>query len=438
MAVRVLLALGADPTALAEALRAAGHALEVCSVGRLASAVAAFAPAAGVVEIAGPRLPVALVELARAADRPALVALLGPSAGRLAAETVASGIDAALPLDAPREWVVAAVESAFARRALLFELARWRARQLCWDAVALLGPSAAARRLREGLERVSSTPRTTVLVTGAAGSGLEAVARLIHSRSARSQGPLVEVDCGDRADADAADALSASGYLHSRAEGGTLVLHQVLRLGPLGQLALVQALARGDEGTGAADVRVVATSSGDWAEEVRLGRLREDLLYRLNVLNLRVPPLVERREDLGEIARGLLKLAQAGGRPPARLDLAGLERLLGHSWPGGLDQLRLTLELALLTSPGPELSALTNASASQTGASGDLGGHPTAGLGTPGVLLRLPDRRVASAEEALIRQVLAETGGNKLRSAELLGIHRTTLYHKLQDYGIEP
>jgi DNA-binding NtrC family response regulator len=211
-------------------------------------------------------------------------------------------------------------------------------------------------------------------------------------------------------------------------------VHQVARLGPLTQLALARLLQRRGEEAGEADLRVVATTSVDLAPRVQAGRFREDLLYRINVLTLRVPALTERREDLDAIARGLLERVGGGG---TSLAPGALDPLRERSWAGGMHQLRLTLELASRRSPSGVLEGEGVAAAVGAQESGGGGGADPEGLGGPGALLRLPDRSLRSAEEALIRQVLAETGGNKLRSAEILGIHRTTLYHKLRDFGIE-
>jgi DNA-binding NtrC family response regulator len=265
------------------------------------------------------------------------------------------------------------------------------------------------------------------------------VARLVHARSARRGGPLAELLAGSRPDVDEAEALGPGGDRMQRAEGGTLAVHEVGRLGPLAQGALLRALDErsGEEGT--ADVRLVATTSLDLERLAQAGRFRDELLYRLNVLALAAPTLDERREDLAELARTLLEQVVGPGRPAPRLGAPALEVLRGRSWPGGLAQLRGTLETALRAGPaaavlGPEpLDA--GAATAPSEASPASGDQTLAGAG---VSVHLPDRTLRSAEEALIRRVLAETEGNKLRSAEILGIHRTTLYHKLREYGLGP
>ena len=146
------------------------------------------------------------------------------------------------------------------------------------------------------------------------------VARLVHARSARASGPLVELLAGSRPDVEAAEALGPRGDWLQRAEGGTLVVHEVARLGPLAQLALLRALdaPEGEEGTG--DVRIVATTSIDLEGEVRSGRFREELLYRLNVLSLPVPSLSERTEHVPRERPGNVGAAE---NFDSRIDRAG-------------------------------------------------------------------------------------------------------------------
>ena len=448
MPARVLLALGGDRTALAEALRRAGHALELCPPGRLAAALRSVGPAACVLELGARDWPAALPDPAADDSAPAVVVLVPIDRQELAARALELGADAVVPAQAGPDWVVAAVAAALARRVARRELHERRSDRRRRDEVVLAGRSPAVLRLAEGLERVASTPRTTVLVLGQPGCGSDAVARLVHERSSRSQGPLVEVPCGALEDAREAALLGTgptgahegTSWL-ARADGGTLLLREVGRLGALGQQALTRALEPPGEEPGAPDARIVATSTLDLDLLVEQGRLREDLLYRLNVLTLRVPGLEERQEDLPDLAAALLETSPTASRGgPWRLDPRAGALLSRRAWPGGLIQLQLTLETAARLSPGPVLGpdALADPRGTPWPPAQPPAGPEAAVLAGEGTALSLPDRSLRSAEEALIRLVLVETGGNKLRSAEILGIHRTTLYHKLRDYGIEP
>jgi len=423
MAARVLIALAEDPGALASALRAAGFALEICPPAGLRAALASVGPDACVIALRGRRLSDDVAELVEMPERPALVALVDPADDAAASVAHERGFDAVAPRGASPAWIVAALRDAQARRALLAELARRRAERLASDELAVLGSSQAARRLRDALQRVAGTPRTTVLVTGERQSALDCVARLVHARSARSAGPLAELRADVAIDAEQARMLADGGAAIAR--GGTLIVHEVGAAGPELQHALAQALESEAASSSGADVRVVATSSTDLSREVKAGRFSEDLLYKLNVLVLSVPPFGERRADLAEIAQRAAEWLRTSGRPAPALDRAALSAISQRAWPGGLSELIAAIELG-----APAVEAGSPASIA---AESFLSAQAVAvGSATPA-----PIRSLRSAEESLIRQVLAETGGNKLRSAEILGIHRTTLYHKLREYGIE-
>jgi DNA-binding NtrC family response regulator len=433
MAARVLLALADDPGPLADALRAAGFVLERCPPARLKAAAASFEPDACVVAFGRTRLAGEASELLAQADRPAIVALVDAPDGRAASEAYERGLDAVLPLGASPDWIAGALRSAIAQRALLAELERRRAEQRATDELAVLGSSQSVRRLRDALQRVASTPRTTVLVTGETGCGLESVARLVHARSARCAAPLAELRACAQDDAEQARFVATGGALWSRACGGTLIVHEVAEAGRELQAALAEALESGGASASAGGVRLVATSSSDLAGEVQAGRFGEDLLYKLNVLSLAVPPFSERSADVAEIAQRAAERLRRGGSRVPQLEGASLAAIAQRSWPGGLPQLLAALELGLRAGAGGVAHSTTAASFLAT--------TPWVALEQDAVLPAAPRpppvRSLRSAEESLIRQVLAETGGNKLRSAEILGIHRTTLYHKLREYGIE-
>jgi DNA-binding NtrC family response regulator len=265
-----------------------------------------------------------------------------------------------------------------------------------------------------------------VRVTGERQSGLECVARLVHARSARAAGPLVELRASGASDAQQARLLADGGAALAR--GGTLIVHEVGAAGPELQVALAAALESEAASSSGTDVRVVATSSTDLSREVQAGRFGEDLLYKLNVLALAVPPFAERRADVAEIAQRAAERLTRAGRPAPTLDRPALAALSQRTWPGGLSELIAAIELGAPT--------VETGSPASFAAESFLSAPPWIALAAAPPAPS-PVRSLRSAEELLIRQVLAETGGNKLRSAEILGIHRTTLYHKLREYGIE-
>jgi DNA-binding NtrC family response regulator len=429
MGARVLLALRGGAEEAAAALRDAGHQVEQVAASRLESALTSFRPALCVVELEG---AVANPFTASAgAAEPAWIALSDDS--ELLARALAAGADGALSLPVAENLLVASAEQALARVRLRSEVERHRRDKLRDDEWVLSGSSAAAQRLTESLDRVAATPRTTVLVRGRAGSGLGSIARLVHARSARAAGPLVEVGAGAPNPADPSEIFGASDS-PSPAEGGSLIVHEVATLPPRGQHALLEFLEgrawspASSSSQSERGVRLVATSSRDLAAEVEAGRLREDLLYRLNVMTLAVPSLTERAEDLDALAQSWAERVSARlGRPHRPLSPETIAALGRRNWPGELRELSLYIELVAIH--GGEVAFEAGAPAQKAGSA--VGQSPWVHLGAA-ESLPLSDRRLSSLEDALIRKVLDETGGNKQRAAEILGIHRTTLYKKIR------
>jgi DNA-binding NtrC family response regulator len=410
MGGRVLLAAGASGDEVAAHLRDGGFEVERCGAARLARGVAEGDATLVVLAWEGSapwgRAPLALPWIALCAEEGAC------------AQALEAGAEAALVSPA---LLVLHARRAAERFAAQLEQRRAAERRAADDAWVLLGSSAAVRRLEEGLARVASTPRTTVLVRGRPGAPLDELARLVHARSSRSAGPLIELE--------AAGVPAARWDEVCACAGGSLIVREVTGLDAAGQAALLEQLEprAGPDGGG---LRLIATTCGDLPAEVESGRLREDLAYRLNVLTLALPPLAERREDLGVLAAHLAaRAARQLGRAPRRLEAGLLAELARRPWPG--DLLELSLYMTARELLGPTSLPLPAAP------SGVAEGAPGPSLGTP-ESLPVADRSLRALEEALIRRVLEETGGNKLRAAEILGIHRTTLYHKLAAYGLDP
>jgi two-component system response regulator AtoC len=277
-----------------------------------------------------------------------------------------------------------------------------------------------------------------VLIQGESGTGKELVARAIHTASPRASGPFVAVDCG----AIAEGVLESELFGHARgaftgaqvarrglfeeAHHGTLFLDEIGDVGPNLQARLLRALQEGTiRRVGAnepisVDVRIVAASNRDMEAAVKAGTFRADLYYRLHVVSIRIPPLRERREDIPLLAE---HFAQKHGRaegsaisPPAR------ELLLAYDWPGNVRELENVVARALALNPSgvviPE----------------DLPDSVRAARTEPAQLpLPGPGDRptLAELEQRYAAQVLGETGGNKTRAAEILGIDRKTLYRIL-------
>ncbi len=294
----------------------------------------------------------------------------------------------------------------------------------------LAGDSSAAGRLRSQVERISRTPRTTVLLLGVRGLELELVARCIHLRSS-GQGAFVPVSSQALSNKPAqVDAFSCSGGLAERASGGTLFLDEVADL----DLGLQSDLLRRLEdrlqpsaavSTGKAlEPRVVASTAEDLEARVLAGSFRSDLFYRLNVLTIRIPSLADRAEDLEALAEGILSRLSEKLGTKRMLAADALEQLRAHSWPGNLLELEAVLTQALLAGSGPWIGPE----------------QLQLGPGTPKSSHSAPQepcvRSIRASEEALIRRVLREEAGNRSSTARALGINRTTLYNKLRQYGI--
>jgi len=282
----------------------------------------------------------------------------------------------------------------------------------------LLGGSGAATRLRDQIRRVAGTPQTTVLVTGERGFDLGVVARAIHDESSLGAGPFELVDCLT---------LSQSMEdLSDRARGGTLFLHEVSALDAARQDSLLAFLETrvGQD----AEFRLIASTAHDLEARVERDSFREDLLYRLNVLTVRVPSLRERVEDVPELVSRLLRGIQRGLGSTFQLLPGAIDALVSHSWTGNLLELETVVGIAALRSTAGTIGVEHL----------DLWMESALGNARKGVLEPVPppSRSLRDVEEATIRRVLSEEGGNRSSAARVLGINRTTLYNKLRLYGI--
>jgi two-component system response regulator PilR (NtrC family) len=328
------------------------------------------------------------------------------------------------------------VEKALERRALVAENRALRHRVGGPGADELIGRSPAVEEVRHLVERVAPA-RTTVLVTGESGSGKEVVARAIHARSGRRDAPFVAINCGaipeglieselfghEKGSFTGAAAQKAG--LFEVAGTGTLFLDEVGDLPPPVQVKLLRALQErrirrvGGSRDLAVGARIVAATNRDLAAEVAAGRFREDLYYRLNVIQLRLPPLRERREDLPLfLAHFLARFAAELGRPAPRLSAEAERALLTWDWPGNVRELSNVVERAVTLSDGPviELAALPPA---MRGPLEPLAGAERAELPEAGIDLEGHLERI---ERDLLAQALARTDGNKTEAARLLSL----------------
>jgi transcriptional regulator with GAF, ATPase, and Fis domain len=289
---------------------------------------------------------------------------------------------------------------------------------------------------------------STVLITGESGSGKEEVARAIHARGPRASGPFVAVNCGAIPEALAESELfghqkgAFTGAVAARegriesADGGTLFLDEVGELPAALQVKLLRVLQErvffriGSSTPRSVDVRVVAATHRELEAEVKAGRFREDLFYRLNVLRVRVPALRDRIDDIVPLADALLvRLAAALGRRNPGLDEGARVLLRQARWPGNARELGNVLERALvLREPG------ASGPLGEEEIAAALGGEPGEAGAPPTV--SLPDK-IAALERAEVEAALRAARGVKARAAKLLGISRPTLDKKIADLRVD-
>jgi two-component system response regulator AtoC len=296
--------------------------------------------------------------------------------------------------------------------------------------------------------------KTTVLVRGESGTGKELVARAVHALSPRRDGPFVAVSCGaipsglleselfGHERGAFTDAVRNRPGMFERASGGTLFLDEVGELSLPMQVNLLRVLQEdrilrvGGTNEIPVDVRVVAATARDLESEVASGRFREDLIYRLDVLSLRLPPLRERADDVPLlvahfIARANQRLGLTIGGASAEV----LRALQAYRWPGNVRELENVIERAVVLAEGAELGVdLLPPRVATPGESSGVA-LTAAGEASGDLSIKRAGRR---AEEALIRRALARTGGNRTRAAELLEISHRALLYKIKEYKIGP
>jgi DNA-binding NtrC family response regulator len=335
------------------------------------------------------------------------------------------------------------IERAFREREMRREIVRLRQRVLAPDLPDdLVACSEQMRRVVDVALRAARID-STVLLTGESGSGKGAIARLIHAQGARRRHPFLHVNCaalpaplveselfGVRRGAYT-DAREDRPGLFVEASGGTLFLDEIGEMPLETQPKLLQVLEGGrvrpvgGRGDVPCDVRVLAATNRPLEAELRDRRFRSDLYYRLNVIRIEVPPLRERREDIGALVDLFLhRAARRLDRPVRGVSAAAMRWILGHTWPGNVRELANVVERAV---------ALAD---HDTIVSEDLdlaAGAASAGHGLDeAVALGLP---LAEVHRIYIDKVLAATGGNKVQAARILGIDRRTLHRRLKYAG---
>jgi DNA-binding NtrC family response regulator len=308
------------------------------------------------------------------------------------------------------------------------EAARTRAHEL----PAIIASSRAMAQVMTLVEKVAAS-NASVLITGEHGTGKEVVARALHAASARRDKAFVAVNAGGLSDGvlDSelfghvkgafTDAKTDRTGCFELADGGTLFLDEIANMPVAQQARLLRVLQTGElhpVGSSRArrvDVRVLAATNAEITREAADGRFREDLLYRLNTVEIRIPPLRERRDDIAGLARVFL----AASSTTKRLSPNAMEALLAHAWPGNVRELEHVIERAVLLATGDE-----------------IGVDDLALRGRTDAPPRLEEMTLEQVERYLIERALAAQGGNVSEAARVLGLSRSALYRRLSSLGV--
>jgi two-component system, NtrC family, response regulator PilR len=344
-----------------------------------------------------------------------------------------------------RELVLKALE----KRAIVAENDRLRAQLGRERGRALLGNSASMRRILDLCQRVAAT-RTTVLITGESGTGKERIARVIHDAGERRDRPFLVINCGAipetliEAELFGHERGAFTGAVASRlglfreAEGGTLLLDEIGELAPSVQVKLLRVLqerkirAVGSASEVSVDVRVLAATNRPVEDDVRVGRLRQDLYYRLNVIRIEVPPLRERVEDIRLLAEHFLQQCAAEqGKEIRGVSSDTIRALEAHAFPGNVRELENVIERAVALAQGPVIGL------------GDLPPEVAGAAAQPlPALVALSedgcnlDEVLGEVERRLIMQALERSDGVRTQASKLLHVTLRSLRYRLQKHGL--
>ncbi|HEY1490905.1 MAG TPA: sigma-54 dependent transcriptional regulator, partial [Verrucomicrobiae bacterium] len=307
----------------------------------------------------------------------------------------------------------------------------------------IVGESPVMKEIFEVVRQVAPT-RATVLLTGESGTGKELIAKAVHQLSPRAKQPFVTVHCAALAPTLLESELfghekGAFTGAHERrigrfeqAQGGTLFLDEIGEIDATIQVKLLRFLGErtfervGSNKTLSADVRLVAATNKNLEELVKAGKFREDLFFRLRVVEIELPPLRERAGDVPLLAQGFLReFAKENGKAVNDFTADALQLLMNYTWLGNVRELRTAIEHAVVLCRGERISAR------------DLPPSVRGGRTTESQLLQRNDLTVKEAEKQLVMRALKETDGNRTRAAKKIGMSRRTFHRKLHAYHLE-
>jgi DNA-binding NtrC family response regulator len=435
-------------TALAELLRDEGYEVETAAdafkaLGKLES----FAPDVVLSDLKMPGMDgIELVRKIQAMeDAPAVVVMTAFGAVQSAVDAMRAGAAEYLTKPLNFDELLVVLTRVFDHQRLRSEARRMR--QRLSERVArqnIVGASPPMQRVFEVIEQVAPS-KATVLLTGESGTGKELVAAAIHERSSRAQGPFVKLHCAALAES----LLESELFGHERgaftgavarrdgrflmADGGTLFLDEIGEITPSLQVKLLRFLQEhefervGGDQTIRVDVRIIAATNRDLREEVARGRFREDLYYRLNVVNVELPPLRDRKADVPSLSRFFLdRFAKENGKNIEGFSPETVELLLAHDWPGNVRELENAIERAVVMATGAivEPRQLPPAVRPAVKASSSL----------PPV----PGSTLADLEKYAILETLSSVGGSTSKAADILGISVRTIQYRLHQYNAAP
>ena len=305
----------------------------------------------------------------------------------------------------------------------------------------IIGKSPQMRKVLDIVDQVAPT-KASVLVTGESGVGKELIADAIHNLSDRRDKAFIKVHCAALTES----LLESELFGHEKgaftgaiamkrgrfelAHLGTILLDEIGEISPAVQIKILRVLQEkkfervGGEETREVDVRIVSATNRDLKKEIQEGNFREDLFYRLNVVNIHVPPLRERKEDISLLVAAFLKeFSEENGKDIEGIDPKAKSALYGYSWPGNIRELRNCIESAVVMAKGRVITMM------------DL--PPTVAAESDGDYIKIEiGTSLADAEKRIIQGTLTNEKGNKSKTAEVLGIGRKTLHRKIQEYKL--
>jgi DNA-binding NtrC family response regulator len=384
-----------------------------------------------------------LDRIKQAAPETIVVVITGHATIAAAVEAMKLGAYDLLPKPFTPDELMAIVNRALERRRLVTENFSLRGElQGLRENEFVMGPNAGMRGILNVIAKVAPTD-STVLITGESGTGKELIAQAIHRSSPRKDGPFIAVDCGSlvptlfeselfgHVKGAFTDAIANKRGKLETADGGTVFFDEIGNIGPESQAKLLRALQErefcrvGDTRSISFDARIIAATNQDLRKAVEARTFRDDLYYRINVVNLDLPPLRERKDDIPLLVSHFLKeYNRRRKRSVGAVSEAAMRLLLDYSWPGNIRELENVIERAVILCDGKTIEPwdfpFTNARARSA----------EAAAGTA-------EGTLEDVEKAHIIRVLKQLGGHRSRAAEALGVDRKTLRAKIKRYGIE-